>query len=359
MPRGTRSMRAALLLSLAMTGAAAFATPAPAAPVAPAPSARSAGGWPTATPAGRSTGYASSSTRSRAGRGTGRRSRTATGSGPSRPRSAAAQRIAVFRPTSPGDCSSLPLASGPVPEWVFDVPLTPADPLKATPPPEAATISDGTDRVDVCLGDTTEFRGGCDRKLTGKGALSGSVVKTGPQPVEGACIYVFTDVQGDSDVGWDAMTDVNGRWQVSGLPTDRKYYIGVVAPFETAAGPCQTENGPPPTPPTGAAPARVLRERLGRSQLARPRRRPGRLRGEERRGRGRGEHDGCRRVPDDGDRRRPASGVRRDDIGHHPDHLRCQHGRGGDGSHGSDRGEHGDAGAGGHGHDRDAAADRP
>ena len=162
-----------------------------------------------------------------------------------------AQQIAVFRPSTAGDCSSLPVATGPVPEWVYDVSLTPADPLTAQPPQAAALILDGTDRVDVCLGDTTEFRGGCDRKLTGTGTLSGTVVQTGPAPVAAACVYVLTDLPGDSDVGWNAMTDTNGRWEVTGLPTDRNYYVGVVAPFETAAGPCETENGPPPAPSAG------------------------------------------------------------------------------------------------------------
>jgi hypothetical protein len=162
-----------------------------------------------------------------------------------------AQRIAVFRPSVPGDCDSLPLATGPVPEWVYDVSLKPADPRTATPPPEAAMVVDGTDRVDICLGDTTEFRGGCDRKLTGTGTLAGTVVEMGERPVDAACIYVLTDLPGDSDVGWDAMTDATGHWQVKGLPTDRSYYVGVIGPFATSAGPCHTDNGPPPAPAAG------------------------------------------------------------------------------------------------------------
>ncbi len=269
-----------------------------------------------------------------------------------------AQRIAVFRPTTAGDCSSLPLASGPVPEWVFDVALTPADPLKATPPPEAATISDGTDRVDVCLGATTEFRGGCDRKLTGKGALSGSVVKTGPQPVEGACIYVFTDVQGDSDVGWGAMTDANGHWQVSGLPTDRKYYIGVVAPFETTAGPCQTENGPPPTPPAGELQPEFYANvwvDLGSPDLDGDPAGYAAKNGAVAVAANTTDVDVCL-TTETGTAPRPECAVTTSDT---TPTTSGASGRDGDRSHGSDRRDHGDAGAGGHGHDRDAAADRP
>lgn len=161
------------------------------------------------------------------------------------------QRISVFRPSVAGDCDSLPLATGPAPEWVYDVSLTPVDPRTATPPPEAAMVVDGTDRVDICLGDTTEFRGGCDRRLTGTGTLAGTVVEMGERPVDAACIYVMTELPGDSDVGWGAMTDASGHWQVNGLPTDRSYYVGVIAPFVTSAGPCQTDNGPPPAPAAG------------------------------------------------------------------------------------------------------------
>ena len=48
--------------------------------------------------------------------------------------------LAVFGPTTPGNCDSMPLASNPVPMWFQNVALTPADPTTSPCGPECPTF---------------------------------------------------------------------------------------------------------------------------------------------------------------------------------------------------------------------------
>ncbi len=162
-------------------------------------------------------------------------------------------RIAYFRPTADGDCKSMPLAAGPVPEWAFDQALVVGDPTTASPPPGAATIPDGSTGIGACLGDAALHVGGCDRRFGGKGTISGTVTRPGPAPVAAACIYVLAQV-GTETYGNGGMTDADGRFLVSGLVEGLDYVVAAVPPFEEDGVPCETEDGPPPPSGDGLQP---------------------------------------------------------------------------------------------------------
>jgi hypothetical protein len=156
-----------------------------------------------------------------------------------------AYRIASYRPKIDGDCTSMPMESGPVPEWAFDHVLSPSEPTAAVPPPSAAVIPSGSSRLGVCLGDTRMHVGGCDRRFGGAGEISGRVIQPGQRPLAAACIFVLADVAGETQ-GYGAMTDSAGRYVVGGLPEDLTFYVAAVPPFAGGGGPCESDDGPPP-----------------------------------------------------------------------------------------------------------------
>ncbi len=163
------------------------------------------------------------------------------------------QQLAFFRPSVQGDCTSTPQFSGPVPEWFEDVKLGFSDPMKATPDPNAKFVSDGSSGLMICLGENELYTGGCspkggDRQPTGPGKLSGRVVQPGDLPVAQACVFLLPK---GGDGGWPAITDAEGRWSITDLPTDMSFVVGVVPPFDTGQGPCKFDEGPPPVPPAG------------------------------------------------------------------------------------------------------------
>ncbi len=156
--------------------------------------------------------------------------------------------LAVFAPSTAGNCNSLPLSSNPVPAWFQDVALTPADPHNLTVPGGVQDVPTGTSGLTVCLGTDSLFTGGCQILPTGTGAISGRVVTTGAQPVPNACVFVLP--KGLSSVYGPVLTAPDGTYLVHGLPLDLDLVVAFVPPFSTDQGPCQS-NGPPPPPGPG------------------------------------------------------------------------------------------------------------
>jgi hypothetical protein len=72
------------------------------------------------------------------------------------------------------------------------------------------------------------------------------VITEGGAPVSQACIYILTS----PPFVIPTLTDSAGQWQVTGLPDNYSYAIGVIPPFDLGFGPC-TNNGPPPIPGPG------------------------------------------------------------------------------------------------------------
>ncbi len=161
-----------------------------------------------------------------------------------------AQQVAIFRPSTAGDCDAAPLAEGPVPEWYQDVALAFGDPRTAVPDANAGSVVDPSG-LTICLGERTLYTGGCSPRVpqaTGPGVISGRVVQAGDVPLAQACVFVLPQTSGGD--GYPAITDADGRYSVTGLPI-ASYVIGVIPPFDIGQGPCRFDNGPPPIPPEG------------------------------------------------------------------------------------------------------------
>jgi hypothetical protein len=156
--------------------------------------------------------------------------------------------LAVFRPTTAGNCDSVPLLTNPVPEWFQGVALTPGDPHNLTVPGGVQDVPTGTSGLTVCMGATALFSDGCQIMPTGPGSISGKVITTGGQPVPNACVFVLP--QGLGNVYGPVLAGPDGSYTVQGLPLNLNVVVAFVPPFSSDQGPCQS-NGPPPKPGPG------------------------------------------------------------------------------------------------------------
>ena len=149
----------------------------------------------------------------------------------------------AFYTTANGDCSQ-PILPTPVPSWYINQPLSGTDEHVITPPPGATTVDAGTSGIVACLGATALPTAACAVPPV---VLSGHVDTTGPVPLANVCVFVLgSDRNGTAQT----MTDAQGNWSISGLPTGFNVVVGFVPFFNGAAGPCQND-GPPPVPQAG------------------------------------------------------------------------------------------------------------
>jgi hypothetical protein len=149
----------------------------------------------------------------------------------------------AFYTTANGDCSQ-PILPTPVPSWYINQPLSGTDEHVITPPPGATTVDAGTSGIVACLGATALPTGPC---ATPQVILSGHVDTTGPVPLANVCVFVLgSDRNGTAQT----MTDAQGNWSISGLPTGFNVVVGFVPFFNGSGGPCQND-GPPPVPQAG------------------------------------------------------------------------------------------------------------
>lgn len=105
----------------------------------------------------------------------------------------------------------------------------------------AAIASSATEPVEVY---STAFLGVFPP--AGTTTMSGTVITEGGAPVAGACVYVLSS----PSFVFPTITDSAGAWQLTGLPDDYTFVVGVVPPFDIGFGPCLS-NGPPPVPAPG------------------------------------------------------------------------------------------------------------
>jgi hypothetical protein len=151
----------------------------------------------------------------------------------------------AFYTTVNGDCSQ-PILPTPVPSWYINQPLSGTDEHVITPPPGATTVDAGTSGIVACLGATALPTAACAAPSV---VLSGHVDTTGPVPLANVCVFVV-DASGN---GAEAMTDAQGNWSVSGLPTGFNVVVIFVPFFSGTKGPCQGNGGGsgPPVPGPG------------------------------------------------------------------------------------------------------------
>ena len=152
----------------------------------------------------------------------------------------------AFYTTANGDCSQ-PILPTPVPSWYINQPLSGTDEHVITPPPGATTVAAGTSGIVACLGATALPTGPC---ATPQVILSGHVDTTGPVPLANVCVFVL-DASGNGAL---AMTDAQGNWSISGLPSTFNVVVAFIPFFGGTANPCGQGNGGgnPPVPPAGA-----------------------------------------------------------------------------------------------------------
>jgi hypothetical protein len=149
----------------------------------------------------------------------------------------------AFYTTANGDCSQ-PILPTPVPSWYINQPLSGTDEHVITPPPGATTVAAGTSGIVACLGATALPTAPCAVPPV---VLSGHVDTTGPVPLANVCVFVLgSDRNGTAQT----MTDAQGNWSISGLPTGFNVVVGFVPLFNGSGGPCQND-GPPPVPQAG------------------------------------------------------------------------------------------------------------
>jgi hypothetical protein len=152
----------------------------------------------------------------------------------------------AFYTTANGDCSQ-PILPTPVPSWYINQPLSGTDEHVITPPPGATTVDAGTSGIVACLGATALPTAPC---ATPQVILSGHVDTTGPVPLANVCVFVL-DASGNGAL---AMTDAQGNWSISGLPTTFNVVVAFIPFFGGTDNPCGQGNsgGNPPVPPAGA-----------------------------------------------------------------------------------------------------------
>jgi hypothetical protein len=152
----------------------------------------------------------------------------------------------AFYTTANGDCSQ-PILPTPVPSWYINQPLSGTDEHVITPPPGATTVDAGTSGIVACLGATALPTAPC---ATPQVILSGHVDTTGPVPLANVCVFVL-DTSGNGAL---AMTDAQGNWSISGLPTTFNVVVAFIPFFGGTDNPCGQGNsgGNPPVPPAGA-----------------------------------------------------------------------------------------------------------
>ena len=134
-----------------------------------------------------------------------------------------------------------------MPSWYINQPLTGTDEHVITPPAGATTVDAGTSGIVACLGATALPTATC---ATPQVILSGHVDTTGPVPLANVCVFVL----GANGNGALAMTDAQGNWSVSGLPTTFNVVVAFIPFFGGTDNPCGQGNsgGNPPVPPAGA-----------------------------------------------------------------------------------------------------------
>ena len=154
----------------------------------------------------------------------------------------------AFYVTDDGDCSHAPL-TGPDnyrASWYLGHPFFGTDPSTALPHRAADPVAAGSNIV-ACLGTDNALPTEC---TTPNKTASGRVVGFGPKPIFQACIVAIG--ANETKLGF-AITDADGRWKMSGLPINFDYIVGVIPPFQTGEGPCDTgDDRPPKAPPSGA-----------------------------------------------------------------------------------------------------------
>ena len=151
----------------------------------------------------------------------------------------------AFYTTANGDCSQ-PILPTPVPSWYSNQPLKGTDEHVITPPKGATTVAAGASGIVACLGETALPTAACAVPSV---VLSGHVDTTGPVPLANVCVFAV-DASGN---GAQAITDAQGNWSVSGLPTGFNVVVVFVPFFSGTAGPCQGngDGGGPPVPGPG------------------------------------------------------------------------------------------------------------
>ena len=151
----------------------------------------------------------------------------------------------AFYTTANGDCSQ-PILPTPVPSWYINQPLSGTDEHVITPPPGATTVAAGTSGIVACLGATALPTGPC---ATPQVILSGHVDTTGPVPLANVCVFVL-DASGNGAL---AMTDAQGNWSISGLPSTFNVVVAFIPFFGGTANPCGQGGGGGGNPPVPAA----------------------------------------------------------------------------------------------------------
>ncbi len=151
----------------------------------------------------------------------------------------------AFYTTANGDCSQ-PILPTPVPSWYINQPLSGTDEHVITPPPGATTVAAGASGIVACLGATALPTGPC---ATPQVILSGHVDTTGPVPLANVCVFVL-DSSGNGAL---AMTDAQGNWSISGLPSTFNVVVAFIPFFGGTANPCGQGGGGGGNPPVPAA----------------------------------------------------------------------------------------------------------
>jgi hypothetical protein len=151
----------------------------------------------------------------------------------------------AFYTTSNGDCSQA-IQPTPVPSWYVNQPLTGTDVHTITAPGSATAVTAGTSGVIACLGATALPTAAC---VIPTGVLSGTVDTTGPVPMADVCV-ILLDAQSNGISA--AITDTNGHWSLTGLPTTFSAVLVFLPGASDPGSPCTGGNGPPPVPAAGA-----------------------------------------------------------------------------------------------------------
>ncbi|HWH98685.1 MAG TPA: hypothetical protein VNT27_00010 [Propionibacteriaceae bacterium] len=154
----------------------------------------------------------------------------------------------AFYVTDDGDCSQAVL-TGPEnyrASWYHGHPFFGTDPHTALPPRDADPVAAGSNVV-ACLGRNNTLPTAC---TTPNRTASGRVVRIGNVPIRNACIVALGP---DNLLANVAVSGVDGRWKLTGLPINYDYIVGAIPSFQTREGPCgESEEGPPTAPPPGA-----------------------------------------------------------------------------------------------------------
>jgi hypothetical protein len=151
----------------------------------------------------------------------------------------------AFYTTANGDCSQ-PIQANPVPSWYINQPVTGTDAHTITPAAGSISVAAGVSGVIACLGASALPTTAC---ATPDGALSGTVLTSGPKPLANVCVIALDNESNGVGV---AVSDGDGNWSVTGLPHAFRVVVVFLPGANDPGSPCAGGNGPPPVPAAGA-----------------------------------------------------------------------------------------------------------